>query len=97
MLLSALGNTEACFAVYQNASINHEREENEQERNRKMKYASAEDDLLRNRFPLPLDEARNMFGVVDETRTLKEKQVFIQYKNLDPKSDQEYIVVTGKF
>ena len=96
MLLHDLGNPDAVFESYQNASINNWAEKNDKEQLRKLKYASTKDDLLKNKIPLPLDEARNMFGVVDETGTLEYGQVFIQYRNLNPGIEDKYIVVTGK-
>ncbi|CAF1643998.1 unnamed protein product [Rotaria sp. Silwood1] len=95
MLLSDLGNPDAVFESYQNVSLNTCVGQNKNEQQRKLKFSSAKDDLLKNRIPLPLHEARNMFGVADETGTLEYGQVFIQYKNLDPTIDKTYIVVTG--
>jgi hypothetical protein len=97
MLLSDLGNSDAVFQSYQNASINNWAEQNQKEQYRKLKYSSAKEDLLKNKIPLPLHEARNMFGVVDETGSLEYGQVFIQYTNLDPKNKNKFIVVTGKY
>ncbi|CAF3947011.1 unnamed protein product [Rotaria sordida] len=95
MLLSDLRNPDAVFESYQNTSLTNCFAQNEKEQQRKLKFASAKEDLLKNRIPLPLNEARNMFGVADETGTLEYSQVFIQYKNLDPNIDKTYIVVTG--
>jgi hypothetical protein len=97
MLLSDLGNSDAVFECYQNIAMKNLFAENENEQRRKSKYSSNEDDLLKNKIPLPQDEARNMFGVVDETGTLEYGQVFIQYKkHLDQPGDNTYIVHTGK-
>jgi hypothetical protein len=49
--------------------------------------------LRRNKIPLPVDEARCLFGIADETRSLKPDQCFIQYQTMDRKS---YKVVKGK-
>ncbi|CAF4406086.1 unnamed protein product, partial [Rotaria sp. Silwood2] len=95
MLLSDLRNPDAVFESYQNASLTNCMEQNENEQQRKLKFSLTKEDLLKNRIPLPLHEARNMFGVADETGTLEYGQVFIQYKNLDPTIDKTYIVVTG--
>ena len=50
------------------------------------------DFLCRNRIPLPVDDARYLFGIADETKSLKEGQCFIQYQTMNKKS---YKVVTG--
>jgi len=96
MLLSDLGNSDAVFESYQNASFINWAEENKNEQNRKLQYLSAKEDLLKNRIPLPSYEARNMFGIADETGILEYGQVFIQYTNLDPTNENTFIVVTGK-
>ncbi|UJR27363.1 hypothetical protein I4U23_008655 [Adineta vaga] len=49
--------------------------------------------LCRNRIPLPVDEARYLFGIADETNSLKEGQCFIQYQKMNRKT---YEVVTGE-
>lgn len=95
MLLSDLGNRHAVFESYQNAALSTLPRISEQEQRRKLRYLSAKDDLLRNKIPLPLNEARNMFGVVDETNTLDYGQVFVQYKDMDASDDRSYIVLTG--
>ncbi|CAF1143464.1 unnamed protein product [Didymodactylos carnosus] len=95
MLLSDLGNPAAVFESYQNASMTNWHEQNENERQRNLQYSMAKDDLLKNKIPLPLNEARNMYGAVDETRTLEYGQVFIQYENFDSTQGDRFIVVTG--
>jgi hypothetical protein len=97
MLLSDLGNSGAVFESYQNASFNNWAEQNKDEQNRKLKYSLAKEDLLKNKIPLPLNEARNMFGIADETGTLEYGQVFIQYTNFDSTNENKYIVITGKY
>jgi len=49
--------------------------------------------LRDNKIPLPVDEARCLYGIADETSSLKEGQCFIQYQTMDEKS---YKVVKGK-
>ncbi|CAF0834675.1 unnamed protein product [Adineta steineri] len=61
--------------------------------NRRQGYINAKDLLRRNKIPLPVDEARCLFGIADETRSLKEGQCFIQYQTMDRKS---YKIVTGE-
>jgi len=56
-------------------------------------YKYRKDLLRRNKIPLPVDEARCLFGIADETRSLKQGQCFIQYQTMDKKS---YKVVKGK-
>lgn len=97
MLLSDLGNGSAAFESYQNAALANLCPTNKNELKRNLKYVMDKDDLLKNKIPLPLDEGRNMFGVVDETGTLEYGQVFIQYKDLDPRGGNKYVVVEGKF
>lgn len=97
MLLSDLGNSDAVFQSYQNIAMGNLFAENKNEQRRKSRYSSDKDDLLKNKIPLPQDEGRNMFGVVDETGTLEYGQVFVQYKkHLDQPGDNTYIVYTGK-
>ena len=55
-------------------------------------YIYRKDLLRRNKIPLPIDEARCLFGIADETKLLKEGQCFIQYQTADKKS---YKIVTG--
>ncbi len=52
------------------------------------------ENLLRNKIPLPIDEARNMFGVADVTGKLKYGQCFIQYQ-IGKKEKKAYKVVKG--
>jgi len=96
MLLSDLGNRDAVFEAYQNAALTNLCQLNENEQLRKLKYSTAKADLLKNKIPLPLNEGRNMFGIVDETGTLEYGQVFIQYKDLDSPYDNTFIVLNGK-
>ncbi|UJR11489.1 hypothetical protein I4U23_015669 [Adineta vaga] len=96
MLLSDLGNSYDVFESYQNAAITNLPRQSEHEQWRKLKYSSAKEDLLKNKIPLPLNEGRNMFGVVDETGILEYGQVFIQYKDLDSTNENRYIVLTGE-
>ncbi|CAF4811566.1 unnamed protein product, partial [Rotaria sp. Silwood2] len=52
--------------------------------------------LIRNKIPLPVNEARCLFGIADETGTLKPGECFIQYRSLENSSTSEkYIVPTG--
>jgi len=51
--------------------------------------------LLRNRIPLPVDEARNMFGVPDVTGKLTYGQCFIQYEVKSKEKEKTYDVVKG--
>ncbi|UJR24243.1 hypothetical protein I4U23_027210 [Adineta vaga] len=97
MLLSDLGNSNSVFQSYQYAALSsYSSTRNENEDRRKLQYAKNEKDLLKNKIPLPSHEARNMFGVVDETGTLEYGEVFIQYKSLDSLIDNVYIIVTGE-
>ncbi|CAF1024519.1 unnamed protein product [Adineta steineri] len=96
MLLSDLGNRDAVFMSYQNEALGTLSQQNQNEQLRKLKYSCTKDDLLKNRIPLPLNEARNMFGVVDETGMLEYGQVFIQYKDLDSTNEYPYNVVEGE-
>jgi len=52
--------------------------------------------LHRNKIPLPLNEARCLFGIADETQTLKPGECFIQYRDLanSPRS-KTYDTVEG--
>ncbi|CAF0815277.1 unnamed protein product, partial [Adineta ricciae] len=95
MLLSDLGNRYDKFESYQNQALTNSGQLNEHEELRKVRYSNTTDDLLKNNIPLPLNEARYMFGVVDETKTLKYGQVFIQYKDFDSSDESTYVVVTG--
>lgn len=52
------------------------------------------DQLLRNKIPLPVDEARCLFGIADETKLLQSGQCFIQYQTMNKKC---YKVVTGTY
>jgi len=56
-------------------------------------YIYRKDLLRRNKIPLPVDEARCLFGIADETKSLKPGQCFIQYQTMDKKS---YKIVKGK-
>ncbi|CAF0758402.1 unnamed protein product [Adineta ricciae] len=71
-------------------SQNIERMKDEQ---RRQNYLNAKDFLCRNRIPLPVDEARCLFGIADETNSLKDGQCFIQYKKMGLKT---YDTVKGK-
>ena len=96
MLLSDLNNSNAVFQAYQDRALSsYSPRENGNDQKRKLEYSKNEDDLLKNKIPLPSNEARNMFGVVDETGTLEYGQVFIQYKRLDLSNHSVYTVVTG--
>ncbi len=53
------------------------------------------ENLLRNRIPLPVDEARNMFGVADVTGKLTYGQCFIQYEVKSKEKEKTYDVVKG--
>ena len=98
MLLSDLtsGNADANFEYYQSIALTDVATDNRREQNRKFEYFSTKEDLLRNKIPLPINEARNMFGIADETGTLEYGQVFIQYKVFDSTNQHTYEVVTGK-
>lgn len=96
MLLSDLGNGDAEFLAYQSIVLANRSTPNQNERERDRIFASTKDDLFKNKIPIPLDEGRNMFGVVDETGTLQYGQVFIQYQNLNDTDQNPYIVVTGQ-
>ncbi|CAF0780750.1 unnamed protein product [Adineta steineri] len=61
--------------------------------NRRQGYINAKDLLRRNKIPLPVNEARCLFGIADEARSLKEGECFIQYQTMDRKS---YKIVTGE-
>jgi hypothetical protein len=39
--------------------------------------------LRRNKIPLPENQARCLFGIADETGTLKAGECFIQYRHLE--------------
>jgi hypothetical protein len=54
------------------------------------------ENLLRNKIPLPINEARNMFGVADVTGTLKYGQCFIQYQVVTSEK-KIYKVVKGRY
>lgn len=60
--------------------------------------SSSKRNLLKNRIPVPPGEGRNLFGVVDETRTLEYGECFIQYSSLENANDgkKKYHVVTGQ-
>ncbi len=51
--------------------------------------------MLRNRIPLPVNEARNMFGVADVTGKLTYGQCFIQYEVESKEKKKTYKVVKG--
>ena len=51
------------------------------------------DFLRRNRIPLPVDEARCLFGIADESNSLKDGQCFIQYQKY---GSETYKIVKGK-
>ena len=51
---------------------------------------------MKNKIPLAVNEARNMFGVADVTGTLKYGQCFIQYKKDTTTKTRMYEVVKGK-
>ncbi|CAF0876837.1 unnamed protein product [Adineta steineri] len=55
----------------------------------RQKYKNTKYFLRRNKIPLPLNEARNLFGIADETGKLKPGQCFIQYRNLENSSRSE--------
>ncbi|CAF3987268.1 unnamed protein product [Rotaria sordida] len=62
----------------------------------RQKYKNAKNFLIRNKIPLPVNEARCLFGIADETSTLKPGECFIQYRSLENSSTSEkYIVHTG--
>jgi hypothetical protein len=52
--------------------------------------------LHRNKIPLPLNQARCLFGIADETGTLKPGECFIQRRELqfDPWS-KTYLTIEG--
>jgi hypothetical protein len=54
------------------------------------------ENLLRNKIPLPINEARNMFGVADVTGTLKYGQCFIQYQ-IRTNEKKTYKVLKGRY
>ncbi|KAH8018328.1 hypothetical protein HPB51_002776 [Rhipicephalus microplus] len=60
---------------------------------------SMESLLSKSRIAVPHNLGRNMFGVLDETRTLQYGEVFVQYTSLTPKGPQddgpETTVLTG--
>ncbi|CAF3775512.1 unnamed protein product [Rotaria sp. Silwood1] len=45
--------------------------------------------LRRTRIRVPLNKARNMFGIIDEYNVLKPDEVFIQYTRLNDHEDKE--------
>lgn len=52
--------------------------------------------LHRNKIPLPLNDARCLFGISDETGTLKAGECFIQYRELQfSPGSKEYLSVEG--
>ncbi|CAF4780552.1 unnamed protein product [Rotaria sp. Silwood1] len=60
------------------------------------KYKNAKNFLIRNKIPLPVNEARCLFGIADETGTLKSGECFIQYRSLENSSTfEKYIVHIG--
>ncbi|CAF4120129.1 unnamed protein product [Rotaria sp. Silwood2] len=60
------------------------------------KYKNAKNFLIRNKIPLPVNEARCLFGIADETGTLRSGECFIQYRSLENSSmSEKYIVFTG--
>ncbi|CAF3403651.1 unnamed protein product [Rotaria sp. Silwood1] len=61
--------------------------------NRRCGYLNAKDLLRCNKIPLPVDESRCLFGIADETKSLKEGQCFIQYQTMDKNF---YKVVKGE-
>jgi hypothetical protein len=97
MLLSDLGNENATFESYQHIALTNLNPQNKNELKRNLKYLMDRDNLLKNKIPLPLHEGRHMFGIVDETGTLEYGQVFIQYKNFDPRGGNTYSVAEGEF
>jgi hypothetical protein len=50
--------------------------------------------LHRNKIPLPVNYARLLFGIADETGILQPGQCFIQYRDLEfsPRSKTYYVV-----
>ena len=52
--------------------------------------------LLRNKIPLPVNEARCLFSLADETGKLQPGECFIQYRVLDDPDSKEYRVVEGQ-
>ncbi|CAF3845173.1 unnamed protein product [Rotaria sordida] len=104
-LLSDLGNKFAVFESLQNRMLKpavwHSPEDtylnvfdseliNEQQ----SRYLNVRENLLRNKIPLPINEARNMFGVADVTGKLEYGQCFIQYQ-MKTKEKTTYKVVKG--
>ncbi|CAF1087992.1 unnamed protein product [Didymodactylos carnosus] len=55
----------------------------------------SKENLLRNKIPLPVNEARNLFGVADPTGLLKPGQCFIQYTVISKAKKKTYKVVKG--
>ena len=52
--------------------------------------------LVRNKIPLPVNEARCLFGIADETGKLKSGECFIQYRDLAyMPGSKTYLPVTG--
>jgi hypothetical protein len=50
--------------------------------------------LVRNKIPLPLNEARCLFGIADETGKLGPGECFIQFRDLQhsPRSKTYHVV-----
>ncbi len=52
--------------------------------------------LVRNKIPLPVNDARCLFGIADETGKLNPGECFIQYRDLtDIPGSKTYYPVTG--
>ncbi len=49
--------------------------------------------LHRNKIPLPLNDARCLFGIADETGTLEPGECFIQYRDLESPRFKTYCLV----
>ncbi|CAF1611862.1 unnamed protein product, partial [Adineta ricciae] len=63
---------------------------------RRLKYRNAKHFLRKNKIPLPINEARNLFGIADETQTLKPGECFIQYRHLpSSSSSKKYSIYEG--
>ncbi|CAF0879967.1 unnamed protein product [Adineta ricciae] len=61
---------DACFNAFETKIV-----ERQQKR-----FLTVKENLLENKIPLPVNEARNMFGVADVTSKLDYGQCFIQYE-----------------
>ncbi|CAF1090037.1 unnamed protein product [Didymodactylos carnosus] len=104
-LLSDHGNTKAVFESLQNRSkmpVHWHSPENTYLNvfetaimvKQNQRYLNVKENLLRNKIPLYANEARNMFGIADETGQLKYGQCFIQYEVKG--RVKSYAVVKGK-